>query len=189
MNVMPMNSAPSMPLNLVLTEQIQKVQLSLLKFLLLSLSIPMDMSKSYRELLYRLQRLYLDENKNLIMAILESQNTGKVTECAQYQAILQKNLMYLAAIANASFLDPEQYPSSVPQAQMQAQHGGPIPKVPFQLNAVKPQDQHFQHIQGQFSGANNNGMHFLMQPGLGGSGGGSREGHGSLGLGHVEGRD
>ncbi|CAA0835699.1 GRF1-interacting factor 3 [Striga hermonthica] len=156
-----MNSAPSTPLNLVSTEQIQK---------------------------------YLDENKNLIMAILESQNMGKVTECAQYQATLQKNLMYLAAIADAQppgsgTLSQAPPTSPVPQAQMQAQHGGPVPKVPFQVNAVRPQDQHFQQVQGQFSGANNNGLHFLVQPGLGGSGGGSREGHGSLGLGHVESRD
>uniref|UniRef100_A0A1J3FH04 GRF1-interacting factor 3 n=1 Tax=Noccaea caerulescens TaxID=107243 RepID=A0A1J3FH04_NOCCA len=44
---------------------------------------------------------YLDENKKLIMAILENQNLGKLAECAQYQALLQKNLMYLAAIADA----------------------------------------------------------------------------------------
>jgi len=35
------------------------------------------------------------------MAILENQNLGKLAECAQYQALLQKNLMYLAAIADA----------------------------------------------------------------------------------------
>lgn len=43
----------------------------------------------------------LDENKKLILAILDNQNLGKLTECAQYQAQLQKNLMYLAAIADA----------------------------------------------------------------------------------------
>lgn len=43
----------------------------------------------------------LDENKKLILAILDNQNLGKLAECAQYQAQLQKNLMYLAAIADA----------------------------------------------------------------------------------------
>uniref|UniRef100_A0A7N0U4X5 SS18 N-terminal domain-containing protein n=1 Tax=Kalanchoe fedtschenkoi TaxID=63787 RepID=A0A7N0U4X5_KALFE len=51
----------------------------------------------------------LDENKQLIIMILENQSQGKLAECAQYQAVLQKNLMYLAAIADAQ-----------PQAQQQA---------------------------------------------------------------------
>jgi len=44
---------------------------------------------------------YLDENQQLILAILENQNVGKLVECAKYQAKLQENLMYLAAIADA----------------------------------------------------------------------------------------
>ncbi|XP_050385140.1 GRF1-interacting factor 3-like [Argentina anserina] len=44
---------------------------------------------------------FLDENKKLILAILDNQNLGKIAECAQYQTQLQKNLMYLAAIADA----------------------------------------------------------------------------------------
>jgi len=44
---------------------------------------------------------YLDENQALIIAIVENQNLGKLNECAQYQARLQQNLMYLAAIADA----------------------------------------------------------------------------------------
>ncbi|KAI3471256.1 hypothetical protein Pfo_027919 [Paulownia fortunei] len=188
-----MNSAPSTPLNLVSTEQIQK---------------------------------YLDENKNLIMAILESQNMGKVAECAQYQAILQKNLMYLAAIADAQ---PQgsmhsQLPTSSVARQgdshmlqtqastVQQQPGGPAAKLPFQLNALRPQDQQNQllqfqqqqQLQGHFSlgGGANNGLHLLMQPGLGGSGnlmdlrgsqtGGleasSGDGQGNSALGPVEGR-
>ncbi|XP_010456166.1 PREDICTED: GRF1-interacting factor 3-like isoform X1 [Camelina sativa] len=54
---------------------------------------------------------YLDENKKLIMAILENQNLSKLAECAQYQALLQKNLMYLAAIADAQ---PQPPPAAVP---------------------------------------------------------------------------
>ncbi|GMP68172.1 hypothetical protein CsSME_00027881 [Camellia sinensis var. sinensis] len=44
---------------------------------------------------------YLDENKSLILKIVESQNSGKLNECAENQARLQKNLMYLAAIADS----------------------------------------------------------------------------------------
>lgn len=44
---------------------------------------------------------YLDENKSLILKIVESQNSGKLTECAENQARLQRNLMYLAAIADS----------------------------------------------------------------------------------------
>ena len=43
----------------------------------------------------------LDENQTLILAILENQNVGKLEACNQYQARLQQNLMYLAAIADA----------------------------------------------------------------------------------------
>ena len=45
---------------------------------------------------------YLNENEQLILAILENQNVGKLQECAQYQARLQQNLLYLAAIADAT---------------------------------------------------------------------------------------
>ncbi|KAF2307018.1 hypothetical protein GH714_023346 [Hevea brasiliensis] len=44
---------------------------------------------------------YLDENKSLILKIVESQNSGKISECAENQARLQRNLMYLAAIADS----------------------------------------------------------------------------------------
>ncbi|CAH9092897.1 unnamed protein product [Cuscuta epithymum] len=44
---------------------------------------------------------YLDENKSLILKIVESQNSGKLNECAENQARLQRNLMYLAAIADS----------------------------------------------------------------------------------------
>lgn len=51
---------------------------------------------------------YLDENKSLILKIVESQNSGKLSECAENQARLQRNLMYLAAIADSQ---PQQQPS------------------------------------------------------------------------------
>ncbi|XP_062084438.1 GRF1-interacting factor 1 isoform X2 [Humulus lupulus] len=58
---------------------------------------------------------YLDENKSLILKIVESQNSGKLGECAENQARLQRNLMYLAAIADSQPQPPTmhaQYPSS-----------------------------------------------------------------------------
>ncbi|KAI3816886.1 hypothetical protein L1987_10670 [Smallanthus sonchifolius] len=56
---------------------------------------------------------YLDENKSLILKIVESQNAGKMSECAENQAKLQRNLMYLAAIADSQPQAPavhSQYP-------------------------------------------------------------------------------
>ncbi|KZV31009.1 polyadenylate-binding protein-interacting protein 11-like [Dorcoceras hygrometricum] len=171
----------------------------------------------------------LDENKNLIMAILETQKMGKMAECAQFQAILQKNLMYLAAIADAqpqgSAATPTQLPTSSvtpPGSRMlqshvtpvqQQQVGVPVAKLPFQLNSLRSQDQQNQllqfqqqQLQGHFGlggGMANNGMHLLMQPGVGGSGnlmdlrgsqaGGlesnSGDGHGHSTLGSGEGRE
>ncbi|XP_073297708.1 GRF1-interacting factor 2-like [Primulina huaijiensis] len=189
-----MNSATPSPLSLVSSEQIQKL---------------------------------LDENKNLILAILESQKIGKMAECAQYQAILQKNLMYLAAIADAqpqgSTAPPSQLPASYvtpPGSHMlqshattqQQQVGVPVAKLPFQLNSLRSQDQQNQllqfqqqQLQGHFGlgGIANNGMHLLMQPGVGGSGNlmdlrvsqlgalesNSGDGHGHSALGSVEGRE
>nr|ACU20947.1 unknown [Glycine max] len=58
---------------------------------------------------------YLDENKSLILKIVESQNSGKLSECAENQSRLQRNLMYLAAIADSQPQPspmPGQYPSS-----------------------------------------------------------------------------
>ncbi|KAK8342570.1 hypothetical protein E1A91_A08G237900v1 [Gossypium mustelinum] len=58
---------------------------------------------------------YLDENKSLILKIVESQNSGKFSECAENQARLQRNLMYLAAIADSQPQPPAihaQFPSS-----------------------------------------------------------------------------
>ncbi|KAJ0987454.1 hypothetical protein J5N97_005810 [Dioscorea zingiberensis] len=74
---------------------------------------------------------YLDENKQLILAILENQNLGKLTECAQYQAQLQKNLLYLAAIADAQPQASAVRPPMMPHGA--AQPGGhymqPAPPV------------------------------------------------------------
>ncbi|CAM6041489.1 unnamed protein product [Sphagnum compactum] len=63
---------------------------------------------------------YLDENKQLILAILDNQNLGKIHDCATYQAKLQQNLMYLAAIADAQ----------QPQAGTTAAHNPPPQAAP-----------------------------------------------------------
>lgn len=76
---------------------------------------------------------YLDENKQLILAILDNQNLGKLNECATYQAKLQQNLMYLAAIADAQ-------PQGGQSSQMQA----PAP-------TMQPSQQYMQQQQQQIN--------------------------------------
>ncbi|GAU30128.1 hypothetical protein TSUD_360210 [Trifolium subterraneum] len=150
---------------------------------------------------------YLDENKKLILAILDNQNLGKLAECAQYQAQLQKNLMYLAAIADAQpqapALPPQMAPHPAmqqgfymqhPQAAAMAQQQGMFPqKMPMQFaNPHQMQDQqqqqqqqqlHQQAMQGQMGirpGGINNGMHQMHnEAALGGGGsGGPNDGRG-----------
>ncbi|KAI9093913.1 hypothetical protein K1719_026911 [Acacia pycnantha] len=141
---------------------------------------------------------YLDENKKLILAILDNQNLGKLAECAQYQAQLQKNLMYLAAIADAQPQTPAMPPQMAPRPTMQpgyymqhpqaaamaqAQQQGIFPpKMPLQFGNLHqmqdPQQQlHQQAFQAQMGmrppGGINNGMHPMhSEAALGGSGGG-----------------
>ncbi|XP_069072571.1 SS18-like protein 2 [Lissotriton helveticus] len=56
-----------------------------------------------------IQRL-LEENDQLIRCIVEYQNKGRAVQCAQYQQILHRNLVYLATIADTS---PGTLPKSV----------------------------------------------------------------------------
>ncbi|XP_075432494.1 SS18-like protein 2 [Ascaphus truei] len=58
-----------------------------------------------------IQRL-LEENDQLIRCIVEYQNKGRATECAQYQQILHRNLIYLATIADASPANPAAKPQT-----------------------------------------------------------------------------
>lgn len=76
---------------------------------------------------------YLDENKQLILAILDNQNLGKLNECATYQAKLQQNLMYLAAIADAQ-------PQGGQSSQMQA----PAPSMQPAQQYMQQQQQQLQ---------------------------------------------
>ncbi|XP_074571522.1 GRF-interacting factor 1-like [Curcuma longa] len=84
---------------------------------------------------------YLDENKQLILAILDNQNAGKADECAENQAKLQRNLMYLAAIADNQQQAPTiaQFP---PNPVMQSgprymQHPQAQPMTPQSLMAAR----------------------------------------------------
>ncbi|KAG8391987.1 hypothetical protein BUALT_Bualt01G0244800 [Buddleja alternifolia] len=95
---------PSFPPTNITTEQIQRVFISPSFFI----------AANFWGLAY-----YLDENKKLILAILDNQNLGKLAECAQYQAQLQKNLMYLAAIADAQPQTPAMPPQMSPHPAMQ----------------------------------------------------------------------
>ncbi|XP_022722925.1 GRF1-interacting factor 2-like isoform X2 [Durio zibethinus] len=101
---------------------------------------------------------YLDENKELIMVILENQNQGKLPESASLQAQLQKNLMYLAKIADAqppasassqSAVQPEQHVQSA-QAAIAKHHPGFLaPKMPLHLNDQQQQPQQPTSLQQQ----------------------------------------
>ncbi|KAL3536660.1 hypothetical protein ACH5RR_000026 [Cinchona calisaya] len=135
---------------------------------------------------------YLDENKKLILAILDNQNLGKLAECTQYQAQLQKNLMYLAAIADALPQTPTMPPQMAPHPVMQqggfymqhpqaaaiAQQPGLFPpKVPLQYNNPHQLQDHQQHqhaVQGQVGvrpGGPSNGMHPVHSEAAVGGGG------------------
>ncbi|XP_060973135.1 GRF1-interacting factor 3 isoform X2 [Cannabis sativa] len=107
---------------------------------------------------------YLDENKKLILAILDNQHLGKLAECAQYQAQLQKNLMYLAAIADAQPQTPAMPPQMAPHPAMQQggyftqhpqaaammqQSGIFPPKMPMQFNNPHQMQQDQQQQQQQ----------------------------------------
>ncbi|PPS19261.1 hypothetical protein GOBAR_AA01324 [Gossypium barbadense] len=65
---------------------------------------------------------YLDENKSLILKIVESQNSGKWSECAENQARLQRNLMYLAAIADSQPQPPAVHPQRYYAARIRTLH-------------------------------------------------------------------
>ncbi|XP_059301538.1 GRF1-interacting factor 3-like isoform X1 [Lycium ferocissimum] len=146
---------------------------------------------------------YLDENKTLILAILDHQNLGKLAECAQYQAKLQKNLMYLAAIADAQPQSPAiptqmaphpamqqggfymQHPQAA--AMTQQQQGMFTSKMPLQFN--NPQQLHDQHQQLQRQQQGNIPQQTGMQ--LGGANSGMHSTNGSqlttLGAGDARG--
>uniref|UniRef100_A0A0D6QWV8 SS18 N-terminal domain-containing protein n=1 Tax=Araucaria cunninghamii TaxID=56994 RepID=A0A0D6QWV8_ARACU len=106
---------------------------------------------------------YLDENKQLILAILDNQNLGKLNECAHYQAKLQQNLMYLAAIADSQPQSPAAHSQIPPnaamqpgahymqqhQAQQQVAQSVMAGRVPMQYAQLQQEHQHQQQLQQQ----------------------------------------
>ncbi|XP_071728634.1 GRF1-interacting factor 2-like [Rutidosis leptorrhynchoides] len=129
----------------------------------------------------------LEENQRLIMAIMEYRKQGLFQECAEYQVVLQKNLMYLAALADAQpptpeITNPSQVSSSfiyvennfVQQPQLviprrSSAGESSVQKLPFQQQQQQMlQFQQLQQLQGQMGvrpGTHNNmfGMHQAME--------------------------
>ncbi|KAB2049609.1 hypothetical protein ERO13_A13G169000v2 [Gossypium hirsutum] len=136
---------------------------------------------------------YLDENKSLILKIVESQNSGKWSECAENQARLQRNLMYLAAIADSQPQPPAvhpQFPSSdimqpgsghymqhqqtqpiTPQSLMASRSSMLFARQPF--SALQQQQQQALHGQVGISSGGSTGLSMLQSEAStgGGSGG------------------
>ncbi|KAK1577694.1 hypothetical protein Q3G72_023935 [Acer saccharum] len=105
---------------------------------------------------------YLEENKQLIMVIMENQNLGKAAECALYQTQLQNNLTYLAKIADNQPQPPKAPSQTQSQPSMQEEHymqpsqaamsqqqqqGFISPMSPFPLN--DQQQQQLSYVQQQ----------------------------------------
>ncbi|XP_068493069.1 GRF1-interacting factor 1-like isoform X3 [Phaseolus vulgaris] len=126
--------------------------------------------------------MYLDENKSLILKIVESQNSGKLSECAENQSRLQRNLMYLAAIADSQPQPPPmpgQYPPSGIMQQgahyMQAQQAQQMSQQQLMasrsslLYAQQPfsglQQQQGLHSQLGMSSSGSQGFHMLESEG------------------------
>ncbi|KAK9292748.1 hypothetical protein L1049_020728 [Liquidambar formosana] len=132
---------------------------------------------------------YLDENKSLILKIVESQNSGKLSECAENQARLQRNLMYLAAIADSQPQPPavhSQFPSSGimqpgaahymqhQQAQQMTQQSLMAARTSMLYNTQQPYAslQQPMHSQLGMSSGGSTGLHMLQGEGNAGLGAG-----------------
>ncbi|KAL5567684.1 hypothetical protein UlMin_024259 [Ulmus minor] len=95
----------------------------------------------------------LEENKQLIMAIMENQNMGKFNDCAPHRERLQKNLTYLSRLADQQPQIPTQptpqqghYLQHPVAAMPPSQHQQPASaeRLPFQLsNEQQQQMQHY----------------------------------------------
>ncbi|KAJ6762953.1 GRF1-INTERACTING FACTOR 1 [Salix purpurea] len=146
------------------------------------------------ELENKLISQYLDENKSLILKIVESQNLGKLSECAENQARLQRNLMYLAAIADSQPQPPSmhsQFPSSsimqpggahymqhqqaqqmTPQALMAARSSMlQYAQQPF--SALQQHQLQALHSQLGMSSGGSAGLHMLQNDAIAAGGGGA----------------
>ncbi|XP_009129826.1 GRF1-interacting factor 1 isoform X3 [Brassica rapa] len=146
---------------------------------------------------------YLDENKSLILKIVESQNSGKLSECAENQARLQRNLMYLAAIADSQPQPPSmhsqgeggshylQQQQAIQQQQSQQSLMAARSSMLYAQQQQQPyatlQQQQLHHSQlgmSSSSGGGSSGLHMLQ----GEAGGFHDFGRGKLEMGSGEGR-
>ncbi|KAJ8632704.1 hypothetical protein MRB53_026040 [Persea americana] len=121
---------------------------------------------------------YLDENKQLILQILDSQSSGKLGDCAENQARLQRNLMYLATIADSQPQPSPSYAQFPSNATMQPgacymQHQQAQQMTPQSLMAAPSSmlygqqslstlQQQSLHGQLGMSSGVNNGLHLLQ---------------------------
>ncbi|KAJ1265417.1 hypothetical protein BS78_08G075200 [Paspalum vaginatum] len=110
---------------------------------------------------------YLDENKQLILAILENQNLGKLAECAQYQSQLQKNLLYLAAIADAQPQTAVSRPQMAPPGASPGvgQYMSQVPMFPPRT-PLTPQQMQEQQLQQQQAQLLNFSGQMVVRPGM-----------------------
>ncbi|XP_004302069.1 PREDICTED: GRF1-interacting factor 1 [Fragaria vesca subsp. vesca] len=116
---------------------------------------------------------YLDENKSLILKIVESQNSGKLSECAENQARLQRNLMYLAAIADSQPQPPTMHPQYPSGGMMQPgasymQQQAAQQMSPQSLMAAR---NSMMYNQQPFSAMQQQALHSQLAMSSGGSGG------------------
>ncbi|XAR64913.1 hypothetical protein NMG60_11008805 [Bertholletia excelsa] len=118
---------------------------------------------------------YLDENKSLILKIVESQNSGKLSECAENQARLQRNLMYLAAIADSQPQPPVMQSQFAPSGvmlpgahYMQQQQQQAQPMTPHSLMAARSS---MLYSQQQLSALQQQPLHSQLGMSSGGSSG------------------
>ncbi|QHO45552.1 uncharacterized protein [Arachis hypogaea] len=139
---------------------------------------------------------YLDENKSLILKIVESQSSGKLSECAENQARLQRNLMYLAAIADSQPQPPTmagQYPGSgmmqqgghYVQAQQAAAAAAAQQMTQQQLMAARSSLLYAQ--QQPYAALQQQGLHGQLGMSSSGGGGGLHMLHGEASSGNMGG--
>ncbi|WJX40563.1 hypothetical protein P8452_28023 [Trifolium repens] len=95
----------------------------------------------------------LEENKELILAILEGQNQGKYGEIAPYQAKLQQNLTFLAKLADVE-------PQAGPPAQTHSQGQGMQRQQP--QVAMSQQRPDFSSVNPTFDMNEQQQQHFAM---------------------------
>ncbi|KAJ8302408.1 hypothetical protein KUTeg_018804 [Tegillarca granosa] len=78
----------------------------------------------------------LDENNQLIQAIVDYQNKGRASECMQYQQMLHRNLVYLATLADSNQNVQALLPA--PGQYNQAAQGGMSQQQNAPMNQMRP---------------------------------------------------